>query len=55
MSLNDELEPAKKDLMEILLEFMKWQTVGMVMGSERVEKKLDRLKKKIDRLKEYDK
>ena len=55
MSLNDEIEPAKIDLMAIILEFTKWQTADMVMGWERLEKKFDRLKKLFDRLKEYDK
>jgi hypothetical protein len=55
MSLNEELEPTKKELAEIILEIKKWQKVGMVMGWERLEKKFDRLKKLFDRLKEYDK
>tara|TARA_Y100000996_G_C22319707_1_gene559803 strand:+ start:151 stop:318 length:168 start_codon:yes stop_codon:yes gene_type:complete len=55
MSLNDEIEPAKNDLVDIILEFAKWQKVDMVMGWERVEKKFDRVKKRFDRLKEHDK
>tara|TARA_Y100001934_G_C12113919_1_gene659843 strand:+ start:668 stop:835 length:168 start_codon:yes stop_codon:yes gene_type:complete len=55
MSLNDEIEPTKEDLFAIWMEVTKWQTSGMVMGWEYIEKKCDRLKKRVDRLKEYDK